>query len=253
MILSSRRAACFHSLFLAIFLLGICSCYRSEQRQVEDSPAADKKAEPAWLEDVSDAVGLDFIHDPGPTDSYFTPQMMGSGGGVIHEMDGTIYIYLVNMAGPNSKSVNRLYKRLPDGKLKDVTIGSGLDVAGYNTGVAVGDVNNDGLPDVLLTQYGGIRLFLNKGNGHFEDVTAESGLSNPQWGVSAAFLDYNRDGLLDLFVVNYLDHDPKKECFSPEGIRDFCGPINFPGTCSKLYRNLGAIAAKDGKPAARPL
>src|SRR5260370_3505898 len=169
-----------------------------------------------WFEVVTDAVGLDFVHDAGPTGDYFMPQANGSGCAFIHEKDkdgGTdnLYIYLLNSGGPDSKSVNRLYLRTPEGKFKDVTVGSGLDVAGYSQGVAVGDVNNDGLPDVLLTQYGGIKLFLNQGNGKFKDVTAEAGLSNPLWGTSAAFLDYDRDGWLDLVVANYVDYDPKSK------------------------------------------
>src|SRR5262249_45381577 len=154
-------------------------------------------------------------------------------------------------AGPDSKSVNRLYRQGPDGKFRDATAGSGLGVAGWNMGVAVADVNNDGLPDVLLTQYGGIKLFLNLGGGRFEDVTAEAGLSNPLWAMSAAFLDYDRDGRLDLVVANYLDYDPKRECLSPQGIQDYCGPNMFAGTCSKLFRNLGPVAASGGKPGAR--
>jgi hypothetical protein len=106
-------------------------------------------------------------------------------------------------------------------------------------GVAVGDVNNDGLPDILLTQYGGIRLFLNLGDGRFEDVTAEAGLNNPLWASSAACLDYDRDGWLDLVVVNYVLYDRKNDCPSPLGLLDFCGPKDFQGTCSKLFRNLG--------------
>jgi hypothetical protein len=118
-------------------------------------------------------------------------------------------------------------------------------------GVAVADVNNDGRPDILVTQYGGIKLFLNLGGGRFEDVTAEAGLSDPFWGASAAFFDYDRDGLLDLVVVNYLDYNTHTECLSPEGAKDYCGPDKFAGTCSKLFHNLGAVAAKEGKPAAR--
>ena len=109
-----------------------------------------------------------------------------------------------------------------------MTEGSGLGIPGYNTGVAVADVNNDGLPDVLVTQYGGIKLFLNLGGGRFEDVTAEAGLSDPFWGASAAFFDYDRDGLLDLVVVNYLDYDTHTQCLSPEGAKDYCGPDQFP-------------------------
>ncbi len=213
--------------------------------------APDDADGPVWFEDVTNSVGLDFVHDPGPTDSYFMPQSMGSGAAFLHDGDGTLYLYLIQNAGPESKSVNRLYRREKDGTFKDVTEGSGLGVAGYGMGVAVGDVNNDGRPDVLLTEYGRIRLFLNLGGGKFEDATAEAGLSDPLWAASAAFLDYDRDGLLDLVVVNYLDYDPKRDCLSPEGKKDYCGPNMFPGTCSKLFHNLGPVEAKDGKPAAR--
>ena len=206
---------------------------------------------PAWFEDVTDAAGLDFVHDCGSPDTYFMPQVMGSGCAFIHDGDGTVYVYLLQNGGPKSKSTNRLYKKLADGRFRDVSEGSGLDIAGHNMGVAVADVNNDGLPDVLVTQFGGIRLFLNRGGGHFEDVTDESGLSNPLWATSAAFLDYNRDGWLDLVVINYLDYDKDQQCFSPRGERTYCTPPHFRAVCSKLFRNLGPRPAADGKPAAR--
>jgi hypothetical protein len=212
------------------------------------SPAPDEPEGPLWFEDITESCGLDFTHDPGPTGHFFMPQSMGSGAAVIQEADGTLYLYLLHNAGPDSRSVNRLYKR-QDGKFRDVTAGSGLDVAGFNMGVAVADVNNDGLPDVLITQYGGIKLFLNRGNGHFDDVTAESGLNNPVWGMSAAFFDYDCDGWLDLIVINYVDYNPKLECTAPWGVKDFCGPTGLAGTSSKLFRNLGPGAGPDGKPA----
>ena len=106
-------------------------------------------------------------------------------------------------------------------------------------GVAIGDINNDGLPDVLLTQYGGTRLFLNLGNRKFRDITEEAGLRNPLWGTSAAFFDYDRDGRLDLVVINYVDYDPTWDCTSPAGVKDFCAPKVFTGTASKLFHNLG--------------
>jgi hypothetical protein len=238
---------------LTLALLGCSSPTSGSGRDVEPPPPEEGPAlGPAWFEDVTERVGLDFVHDAGPTGTYFMPQIIGSGCGVIHEPDGTLYVYLLQNAGPKSKSVNRLFKWEPDGKsgrFRDVTAGSGLGVAGWGMGVAVGDVNNDGLPDVLLTQYGGVRLFLNMGGGKFEDVTREAGLDNPLWACSAALFDYDRDGLLDLFVVNYLDYDPKLECFAPSGSRDFCSPKSFVGTPSKLFRNLGPGAGADGKAA----
>jgi hypothetical protein len=223
---------------LLVLSAGPLGCGSSKTGPVEPGPDGGVE----WFEDVTDAVGLDFVHDPGPTDTYFMPQSIGSGCAFIHEDDGTLYVYLLQNAGPKSDSVNRLYRRERDGKWRDVTAGSGLGVAGYNMGVAVADLNNDGRPDVLLTQYCGARVFLNLGGGRFEDVTAESGLSNPVWGTSAAFFDYDRDGWLDLVIVNYVDYNPKSDCLSPRGLRDFCGPQGLAPVSSKLFRNLGPKA-----------
>jgi hypothetical protein len=196
-----------------------------------------------WFLDVTRDVGLDFIHDAGPvpTGNYFMPQIMGSGAALFDfDGDGRLDIYLIQNGGPKSGSFNRLYHQEADGRFTDVSKGSGLDVCGYGMGVGIGDVNNDGLPDVLLTEYGGIRLFLNLGRGKFKDVTREAGLDNPLWATSAAFFDYDRDGWLDLVVVNYVDYDPTRVCGPATGERDYCHPRAFAGTVAKLYRNLGA-------------
>jgi hypothetical protein len=226
--------------------LGLLGCAQSHEQPPPEGP--EQSGGPAWFEDVTAAVGLNFVHDPGPTGTYFMPQSMGSGCAFLDfDGDGHLDIYLVQQGGPKGKK-NQLFKQLPDGTFKDVSKGSGLDVAEYGCGVAVGDVNNDGKPDVLLTYYGGIKLFLNNGDGTFSDITQEAGLHNPLWGASAAFFDYDRDGWLDLVVVNYIAYDPKRECATPEGLRDFCGPNQFRGTCSKLFRNLGGAAKPaDGK------
>jgi enediyne biosynthesis protein E4 len=193
-----------------------------------------------WFQDVTREVGLDFVHNAGPTDKFFLPGVMGSGAALFDfDGDGLLDVYLLGNAGPGSGVRNRLFRQLPDGHFQDVSAGSGLDVDGYNLGVAIGDVNNDGLPDVLVTQYLGVKLFLNRGGGKFEDVTDQAGLANPAWATSAAFFDYDRDGWLDLVVVNYLDYDASWPCPGTNGAADYCAPMSFPGRVARLFRNRG--------------
>ena len=215
----------------------VCGCSRTPTPSAREVPSG-----PAWFEDITERSGLRFTHDAGRSpETYFFPKVIGSGAAFFDfDNDGRLDVYLVQNGGPESTSTNRLFHQLPDGTFEDVSAGSGLDVAGYGMGVAVGDVNNDGLPDVLLTEYGRVRLFLNQGGGKFRDVTAQAGLDNPHWGTSAAFFDYDRDGWLDLVIVNYVDYDPTKPCGSVVGRLDFCGPHAFRGTVARLFRNLGA-------------
>jgi hypothetical protein len=200
-----------------------------------------------WFADVTSQAGISFVHDAGDLRKYHMPQIHGSGVALFDfDGDGLLDIYLLTHGGPKSTSTNRLYRNLGDGTFKDVTAGSGLDIAGYNCGVTIGDVNNDGCPDVLITQLGGIKLLLNRGDGTFRDITEEAGLANPAWGTSASFFDYDRDGRLDLVVVNYLEFDPTRVCPSADGKPDFCGPLQFPGTVTRLFRNITGDNGKSG-------
>ena len=224
-----------------------------------------------WFEEVASVARVDFVHCAGPIrEEFFFPQIMGSGCALFDfDRDGDLDLYLIDGspdgAGPRSerdacdRPGNRLFRNDGNATFVDISAGSGLDVAAVGMGVAVGDVNNDGYPDVYVTNYGPDRLFLNQaGGGTFVDITSLAGIDNARWGTSCSFVDYDRDGWLDLFVVNYVDYHPSQRCVEPNGRPDYCNPKLFRGTPSKLYHNesgvrAGADAANRGDAAPPPV
>lgn len=234
-------APTWHSLFAAAAPLLLSGCGQGDSSP-SPSPLPRASSHPRLFEDVTTRLGLNFIHDSGAKGEYVMWEQMASGVALLDfNRDGRLDLYLVQCGGPNSASPNRLFQQDPDGRFRDISSGSGLDVTGWGMGAFAGDINNDGFPDLVVTEYGATRLFVNRDGKRFEEITQTAGLDNPRWATAAAFLDFDRDGWLDLAVVNYLDYDPARKCRDQTGAREYCGPQDFPGTTSRLFRNRGPL------------
>jgi hypothetical protein len=205
--------------------------------------------------DVTVAGGIDFKHFDSNTSMHYMMETMGSGVGWIdYNNDGWPDLFCVQ-DGPirPSKTARaeqlptcKLYRNNGDGTFTDVTKEVGLDRPGFGMGCAVGDYDNDGFDDLLVTYIDGLVLYHNepdgKGGRHFVDVTSRAGLHDPHWATSCAWGDIDGDGFLDLYVCNYvtIDFDHYPDCTDPKtGIRSHCSPVAFPNVSHQLYRNNG--------------
>jgi len=199
------------------------------------------------LTDVTAAAGLDFHHNSGAYGGKLLPETLGSGCAFFdYDADGWQDILLINgMDWPGhqrQRSTLKLYRNNRNGTFTDVTRAAGLEIEMYGMGVAVGDYNNDGFPDILITCVGQNRLFRNTGKGTFVDVTQKSGLGKRQaLSTSALWFDYDRDGLLDLFVCNYVRWSTEHDVFcSLDGKhKSYCTPEAYRGETSWLFHNRG--------------
>jgi hypothetical protein len=217
-------------------------------------------ADPGFrLTDVTAAAGIDFKHNSGAFGAKYLPETLGSGCAFFdYDGDGWPDILLVNgMDWPGHKKQHttlRLYRNNRNGTFTDVTRQAGLAVEMYGMGVAIGDYNNDGFPDVLVTAVGQNRLFQNTGKGTFIDVTEKAGLGGRSaFSTSALWFDFDRDGLLDLFVCNYVQWSPEHDVFC--GVdgkhKSYCTPEAYRGSTCWLFRNRGNgtfedVTAKSG-------
>jgi len=197
--------------------------------------------------DVTGQAGIRFEHNSGAFGGKFLPETLGSGCAFLdYDRDGWQDILLINGTDwPGHKkrrTTLRLYHNNGNGTFTDVTARAGLDVEMYGMGVAVGDYNNDGFPDILITCVGQNRLFRNTGKGTFVDVTNSSGLGKREgFSTSALWFDYDRDGLLDLFVCNYVKWSPEHDVFcSLDGKqKSYCTPEAYRGATCWLFHNRG--------------
>ena len=223
-----------------------------DSKNKSSSGSKSKTAAPAVSEDYfqlfADAIGPNCNHSNG--DSHLENIVVSSAGGVAfldYNQDGYIDIYLTSGTWtsdfseepkPDKMPGNRLYKNRQDGTFEDVTEKAGVGGPWYTMGITVGDFDNDGYPDLFLSNYGPNVLLKNNGNGTFTDVTKKAGISgDKEFSVGAVWLDYDLDGLLDLYVGNYLTFDPEyKYFYAPDG---FPGPMAYDAQKDVLYHNNG--------------
>jgi enediyne biosynthesis protein E4 len=205
------------------------------------------------FDEVAAETGLNFRHYNGMTGKFYLPEIMGAGAALFdYDNDGDLDVFLVQGAPfePGNKPESpggRLFRNdLEVGKngtrklrFTDVTEKSRIRATGYGMGAAIGDINNDGWPDLYLTNLGSNQMYLNKGDGTLDDVTKNTVTDDPRWSTAASFVDYDRDGWLDLIVVNYADFSVTNSpnCYAPTSARDYCTPRVFRAPGNRLFHN----------------
>ncbi len=213
-----------------------------KKNAVADTPVAVR------FSDIRAAAGITFQEDSTNSDQKFYLETMGTGVAWLdYDGDGLMDLYLVQTAAteaykPAHALRSALYRNNGDGTFTDVTAKAGVGGEGhYGQGVAVGDFNNDGYPDLYVTGYGRAILYRNNGDGSFTDVTAKAGVTDEGgWSTSAGWFDYDKDGWLDLVVTNYLDWTPATNLYCGDrgpGYRAYCTPASYRGQHTRLYHN----------------
>jgi hypothetical protein len=225
---------------------------RPARAQVD--PRSARVGTPFTLANEADARGVGFLQENFATGMKYPFETLGGAVAALdYDRDGWVDLLFLNGAPSpahlrtDPASFNRLYRNTGGGRFVDVTLESGLSgagVKGYPQGIAVGDYDNDGYPDVLVTNYGDNVLYHNEGNGRFRDVTARAGVALPRHPLkaSAAFLDYDNDGWLDLFVTHYFEWTFAENADDwcgrrEEGHRIYCDPDVFKPLPNALLRN----------------
>jgi enediyne biosynthesis protein E4 len=212
------------------------------------SPKTQNPAITVRYTDIRKSAGITFLQDATATEEKYYLETMGTGVAWLdYDQDGLMDLFFVQSAAtdiyqPPQPLRSALYHNNGDGTFTDVTEKSGLGGAGhYGQGVAVGDFDNDGFPDLYVTGYGRAILYHNNRDGTFTDITAKAGVADEGgWSTSAGWFDYDKDGWLDLLVTNYIEWSPKNNLWCGDhrpGYRSYCHPGNYKGQKTKLYHN----------------
>lgn len=236
--------------FLALIGIGfIVGLHKSLPADASSEQKSSRRSVVIQLVDVAQKARLDFQHFSGSAEKkYILESMSGGVAWIDYNADSWPDLYLVNggrweelLEGKRSVS-NALYRNNHDGTFTNVTREAGVGNAHWGMGVAVGDYNNDGWPDLYVCNYGPDTLYRNNGDSTFTDATKQAKVGDPRWSVSAAFADYDGDGHLDLYVTNTVRFDHQKpfpmNCHY-RGIIVQCGPLNLPKDPDILYHNNG--------------
>ena len=203
---------------------------------------------PLFEEVPASASGITWVHDNAMSAEHYLPETLGPGCAFVdYDNDGWMDIYLVNSGPcdffkPARPLRNALYHNNRDGTFSDVTDKAGVAGGNFGMGIAVGDYDNDGWPDLFVTGYGNCILYRNNRDGTFTDVTKKAGLSTPGFTTSAVWFDYDNDGKLDLFVCSFVSYGPGEHFTCGDnklGKHYYCIPRFFKPTASFLYHNNG--------------
>ena len=248
--INSNKSGCL--IFHFIFLITLCSC-QSNTRSLSGSHKNSAPIVPAatdeYFQEIGKEIGLDFIHSIGDKELTNIVESSGAGAAFLdYDQDGYIDLYVCSgtwikglSSGdkPEVMPQNHLYHNLGNGTFEDVTKSAGVGGPWYSMGVTVGDYNNDGYPDLYVSNYGTNVLYKNNGNGTFTDVTSRAKVAGKEtdFNTGAVWLDYDNDGFLDLYVGKYLSFDPDyKYYYAPDG---FPGPMAYDAQPDILYHNNG--------------
>jgi len=247
--LYNRANEYMHIVSLFVFILILFGCHSNNQSSSKSQKQSltIPLANDDFYQEIGQEIGLDFVHTIGDDHLDNIVESVGGGAAFLdYDQDGFIDLYVCNATWlegfsstekPKKLPENHLYHNLQDGTFEDMTKKSGAGDNGFGMGVTVGDYNNDGYPDIYVSNYGPNVLYKNNGNGTFSDVTRRTKVAGNECSVGAVWLDYDNDGLLDLFVGNYLVFDPEyKYYYAPDG---FPGPTAYESQSDVLYHNTG--------------